>query len=179
MARKPKQPNTRKPDIGQPPIRKDGLQLDEHRSFQERFWTAERWAWITFGLLLLVALAGLTGGGGLLAHATSVSQAGEFEYPRISRWEATDAITVTFAAGGAEHRLSLSHPFAEHFQIEDIQPSPEQTIAAGDAEIMVFATQDQAPAKVTIHIRPLKPGIASYQVGLDAVSTAVTTVVLP
>jgi hypothetical protein len=175
MAQKSKQT-----EIKQPPIRKDGLQLEEQRGFQERFWTAERWAWIGFGLVLLVALAGLTGGGGPLAHATTtVSPAGEYEYPRVTRWEGSDDITVTFAAGGDEHRLSLSHAFSEHFQIEDVQPDPESMIASGDAEIMVFKAEEQSPAKVTIHIRALKPGLASYRVGLDAASTAVTTVVLP
>lgn len=174
MAEKSKQTK-----IKQPPIRQDGLQLEEHRGFQERFWTVERWAWIAFGLVLFVALTGLTGGGGPLAHATTASQAGEFEYPRVTRWEGSDDITATFAANGAEHRLSLSHSFSEHFQIEDIQPDPERTITTGDAQIMVFAAQEQAPAKVTIHVRALSPGIASYQVALDAVSTAVTTVILP
>lgn len=28
--------------LEQPPIRDDGLQLDEHRRFQERFWTIAR-----------------------------------------------------------------------------------------------------------------------------------------
>jgi hypothetical protein len=52
-------------------------------------------------------------------------------------------------------------------------------IAAADAEIMIFETEAQAPAKVTLHVRALKPGFVSYQVGLDAVATDVTTVVLP
>lgn len=49
-----------------PPIRPDGLQLDEHRQFQERFWTIERAAWIVFGMIVIAALAGAFGAGGRL-----------------------------------------------------------------------------------------------------------------
>src|SRR5690606_25597894 len=70
-----------------PPIRKDGLQIDERRHFQEIFWTVERFAWIIFALILLLALLGLTGSGGYFAKTTQTLDAGTAEYARFSRWE--------------------------------------------------------------------------------------------
>lgn len=168
-----------KADTSDPSIREDGLQLEEHRSFHERFWTIERWAWIVFGLVLLAALAGLTGSGGPLAHSTARSAAGEVEYPMIARWEATDELVVTFAPGGSEHRMALSPDFSRYFQVEDIQPQPERSIAGSEGEVLVFETDEQAPAQVTMHVRALRPGIASYDLSIDGTPSGLTTIILP
>lgn len=39
----------------QSPLRSDGLQLDEHRGFQERFWKIERVGWLVFAILVNAA----------------------------------------------------------------------------------------------------------------------------
>jgi hypothetical protein len=162
------------------PIRDDGLQLEEQRGFQERFWTVERWAWMIFGLILLLALAGLGGGGGFLAHTKAEMEAGEVEYPRIARWESSDEVTVTFGQPGEEHRLTLSPQFSQFFQIEDIQPLPDRSLATPAGEVMVFQSDNRAPAKVVLHMRSQRPGIARYDISLDGGSpVSVTTVVLP
>jgi hypothetical protein len=162
------------------PIRDDGLQLEEHRGFQERFWTIERWAWAVFGLILLGALAGLAGGGGFFAHATIASEAGEVDYPRVARWESPDEITVRFGSSGAEHRLILSPRFSEYFQIEDIQPMPDRSLVSPAGEVMVFPSEHGPPAKVVLHLRAQRPGLARYDVSLDGGNpVGVATLVLP
>jgi len=171
-----------KDDTAQPPIpiRDDGLQLEEHRDFQERFWTFERWAWVGFGLILLAALAGLGGGGGVLAHTTITSEAGKVDYPRVARWESADEVTVTFGSPREEHRLTLSPQFSQYFQIEDIQPLPERSLTSPAGEAMVFRSENGPPSKVVLHLRPQRPGLASYEVSLDGGDpVGVTTVVLP
>lgn len=163
-----------------PSIRPDGLQLEEHRGFQERFWTIERIAWIAFGIIALLALVGLTGGGGMLAQQTLSLDAGEVTYPRVTRWEATDEIRVTFAADGPERRLTLSQSFAEHFQIEDIQPEPDSTAATAAGELMVFRAEQGQPAQVTLHMRALSPGLASFEIGLgEGERRPVSSLILP
>jgi hypothetical protein len=171
-----------KAETSQPPIaiRDDGLQLDEQRGFQERFWTVERWAWMIFGLILLLALAGLSGGGGFLAHSVAELEAGEVEYPRVARWESSDEVTVTFGQQSEEHRLTLSPQFSQFFQLEDIQPLPDRSLATPAGEVMVFQSGDGAPAKVVLHLRSQRPGIARYDISLDGGRpVGVTTVVLP
>lgn len=171
-----------KADTDQPsiPIRDDGLQLEEHRGFQERFWIAERWAWMIFGLVLLLSLTGVAGGRGFLAHTTASLEAGEVDYPRVARWESSDEIIVIFGQPSGEHRLTLSPQFSQFFQIEVIQPLPNRSLATPAGEVMVFQSDNGAPAKVVLHLRSRRPGIARYEVSLDGGGpVGVTTVVLP
>lgn len=171
-----------KADTPQPPIpiRDDGLQLEEHRRFQERFWTLERWAWAVFGLILIAGLAGLAGGGGFLAHTTIAMAGGEVDYPRVARWESADEVTVTFGSAGEEHRLTLSPQFSQYFRIEDIQPPPDRSLVSPAGEVMVFRSESGPPSKVVLHLRAQRPGIARYDVSLDGGDpVGVTTVVLP
>jgi hypothetical protein len=169
-----------KVEIAQPPVRDDGLQIEEDRGFQERFWTIERWAWAVFGLIILLALAGLAGGGGFLAHTTVHLEAGRIEYPRVSRWEAADEITAFFASDSPEHRLTISPQFSKYFQIEDIQPLPDSTLVSPAGEVMVFRAEGGPPNQVVLHLRAQRPGLARYDLSLDGgAPAAATTVVLP
>lgn len=150
-----------------PAIRDDGLQLEEHRGFQERFWSLQRVVWILFVLFLLAALLGLTGSGGPLSRQTVALEGGSIDYPRISRWEAADEVVVRFAPGADRHRLMLSSSFADALQVEGIQPEPESSVAgAGGAELS-FATAAGEAAEITIHVTPLRPGYSTFDVSID------------
>lgn len=161
-----------------PPIRDDGLQLDEKRGFQERFWTTERWAWVFFAVLIALALAGLTGGGGYLSAASASLGSAQADYPRITRWETSDEIVITLDAHLPEHRVELSHPFSSYFRIEDVQPMPEHSVAAQDAEVMLFRGEGN-PAKITLHLRALHPGLARFDLSVNGSSTEAMTLILP
>jgi hypothetical protein len=150
-----------------PAVRQDGLQLEEHRSFQERFWTTERWAWIGFGTILVLALLGLTGSGGPFAQARTSLAGGSIDYPRFARWDAPAEIRVTFAPGGSERTLMFSSSFATSFEIEGIQPEPERAEANAEGQVMTFRAAADGPAEVSLHIRPRQPGVAAYRVGID------------
>lgn len=150
-----------------PAIRDDGLQLEEHRAFQERFWSLQRVAWVLFGLLLLAALLGLTGSGGPLSRAQVALEGGTIDYPRIARWEAADEVIVRFAPGAEQHRLTLSSGFADALQIEGIQPEPESSAAGADGAVLTFATAAGEAAEVTIHVTPLQPGYSTFAVQID------------
>lgn len=67
------------------PIRPDGLQLDEQRGFQRAFWRAERAAWVAGIVLILAALAGLFGGGGLFGPAVTRFDWGEIRLAHVLR----------------------------------------------------------------------------------------------
>lgn len=163
-----------------PAVRDDGLQLDEPRPSQERFWTAERWAWISYGLIVLAALAGLTGSGGPLSHGEATLGAGSLEFPRIARWQAADDMTVTFPAGSGERSLSLGRQFAEGFGLDDVQPAPERSEALPDGQRLVFRLPEGAPAQVRLYLRPASPGLVRFEAALDgAPPVGVTVLVLP
>src|SRR3546814_10863353 len=94
--------------LDQPSIRPDGLQVEDHRGYQEKLWTVERAAWIVFIVITLAAALGATGAGGPLSRQVAVTEHGRIDYPRIARWQASDELTIEFAArsGRSEEHTS-------------------------------------------------------------------------
>ncbi|HEY9550390.1 MAG TPA: hypothetical protein VIR45_12895 [Kiloniellaceae bacterium] len=152
--------------LDQPSIRPDGLQVEDHRGYQEKLWTVERAAWIVFILITLAAALGATGAGGPLSRQVAVTEHGRIDYPRIARWQASDELTVEFAASSGLRSLRLSPEFARSFQVESVQPMPERVEATPDGQVMHFAAAD-GPAQVVMHLRPQSPGLARYRASLN------------
>jgi hypothetical protein len=166
--------------VEEPPIRDDGLQLEENRPFQERLWSTERWAWLAFFAIIAAAIGGFTGAGGYFSHAETNLAGGTIDRPRISRWQASDTFTLRFAPGGTERRLTLSPAFAETFHLEDIQPAPERFEALPSGESMIFLVPQGAPATVWLHVRAMQPGLATYAASIDGGPPAsLSTFVMP
>lgn len=138
---------------------KSGLQVKDHRGWQERFWTAQRIGWALMALIVLAALLGATGKGGWWANARVQLPGATIEYPRISRWQSNEQFTVRLApATSGLVELELSSPFIERFMIEAIEPEPLTVratggghrytfdIAAGEGEkVIVFAVRSEHP----------------------------------
>lgn len=143
------------------------LELEDHRRFHFGFWRVQRASWLLFGLIVTVALLGLTGGGGPLSHQRTALPAGEIDHPRVGRWSAADEIRIRLEAGTRERELLLSTGFADHFQIEDIQPAPSRDVAAAEGHRLVFETEEGQPAAIVLHVRAQRPGIADYTAALD------------
>lgn len=162
-----------------PPIRKDGLQVEEDRHFQRRFWIIERWAWLAFGLIAVAALAGLSGGGGYFGHTTITTASAMLEVPRITRWQRPDDITVTFNTANDTHRVVMGLPFVENFSIEQIQPQPERSYLTTDGQAIEFAAEGSAPHVAVLHVRAHRPGMARYVIEVDGEPAEWALVVLP
>ena len=163
----------------EPIIRDDGLQLEEERSFQRTFWIMERCAWVVFALALACAIAGLTGAGGYFSRATFTLADSRIDHPRITRWEASDEITVTFAPGKGMHRLTLGPAFFDAFEVEGVAPQPERSLATAGGTMLEFRARPSAVSRVTLYVRALRPGLPRYMLTVDEASTSVSTTVLP
>lgn len=167
------------PQLAQPPVRSDGLQLDENRPYQERLWAVERWAWGAFLVLTLAAALGATGAGGPFSRNLVAVEGGEIDLPRITRWQASDEMTVRFARGSGERTLLLSPQFSRSFQVEAVLPRPERVVAAPDGHTFHFAAGD-GRAEAVLHLRSLFPGLVRYRVGIDgSTPTERSTLILP
>lgn len=161
-----------------PPVRPDGLQVEDHRRYQERLWTAERWAWGFFVLFTLAALLGATGSGGMLSRHQAVTAAGEIDLPRVTRWQSSDHMMVRFADGG-EHTLLLSPQFSQAFQVEAIRPEPVRVVSGPDGHTIHLAGGD-GPAEAFLYLRPQGPGRTQYSIALDgATPVPLSTLTLP
>ena len=167
------------PHLDKPAIRPDGLQLEDHRSYQEKLWTVERCAWLVFIAITLAAALGATGAGGPFSRKLAAIEGGQIDHPRIARWEASDEMAVHFAAVGGPRTLMLSPAFARSFQIEGVQPEPDRVEATPDGQVMHFDATG-GPVQVIIHLRPQYPSLATYRVSLNGgPAQDLSTLILP
>jgi hypothetical protein len=162
-----------------PEIRPDGLQLDEPRDRQRRYWRVQRIAWWCFGAVMLLAILGLTGSGGIFHTRTIQFANARAEVPRVSRWEATDEVAVVFDNPAPTHEIRISQPFFDRFSVERIQPEPDRNLLAEGAQIMTFPTGGPAPHEVKFDLRALHFGWTSFEMTIEGETRRINLIVLP
>lgn len=163
--------------------RTQGLDLDDDRPFQERYWRWQRGAWAVFALIVIAALAGLTGSGGPLSRASASGPGGEVDYPRVARWDASDDIRITLPASGARTaHVEIDRAFSDVFEVEVIQPVPAASAATAMGLRYRFDLgAANGPRRIVMHVRPLRPAMATpLRVRIDeAPPLRLTPIVLP
>lgn len=162
-----------------PEIRPDGLQLDEPRERQRRFWRIQRVAWWVFGALMLLAILGMTGSGGVFHKQTIHFANARVELPRVSRWEGSDDMAVIFDNPAGSHEIRITQPFFDRFQVERIQPEPDQTRLADGAQSMIFPTSGPAPHAVNFAVRAMHFGWTSFEMTIEGETRRINFIVLP
>lgn len=156
------------------------LELDEHRAFQEKYWTVQRWAWVGYGLIIVAALLGFSGEGGLFARAQIQVAGNEINYPRFARWQTEDTISIAFApAGQADRRILLSPELGRSIAIEGAQPRPSKSSATAAGEELIVHVRPGERAMAKIRIKPDAPDIVRGTVSIDGAPAAVTLIILP
>lgn len=162
-----------------PKIRPDGLQLDEPRERQRRYWRIQRIAWWCFGAIMALAILGMTGSGGVFQKQTVQFANARAEVPRVSRWEGSDEVTITFGNPAPSHEVRISQPFFDRFQVERIQPEPDRNRLAEGAQVMTFPTGGPAPHQVRIDLRAMHFGWTSFEMTIEGETRRITLIVLP
>lgn len=162
-----------------PRIRPDGLQLDEPRARQRSYWRIQRIAWWCFGAIMILAVLGLTGSGGVFSKQTVQFAHARAEVPRVSRWEGSDDMAITFDNPAPRHEIRISQPFFDRFQVERIQPEPDQSRLAEGAQVMTFPTNGPAPHQVKIGLRAMHFGWTSFEMTIEGETRRITLIVLP
>lgn len=166
-------------DITIPPVREDGLQLEESRRLQNLFWSLQRVSWVIFGLICIAALLGFTGGGGMFQKQTLQFAGAEVEIPRISRWEGSDDMSIRFTEPDLPREVFIGQPFFDKFSIERIQPEPVENALAPDGQRMRFGVDGPAPHQVGIDMRSMHFGWAEFELVIGGEARTVRTLVLP
>lgn len=162
--------------------RHSDLDVETDRSFQEKFWIAERIGWLLMALLVATAAVGLTGRGGPFAHRTVTVGDASIEYPRISRWQSADDVSVTFPASArGKAQVLLPSAFTNVFSIESAAPQPTQVVATPDGLRFTFDIGDSPGAKkVAFNVRASRPAWwTSGQARIGNGSTELGFLVLP
>ena len=144
-------------------VREDGLQLNEHRGFQDWFWKLERVAWVMFGIVTVAAAMGFAGAGGWFSSATAAIGGAEVEYPLTARWERPTEMLVTFPPSyKGPVVMSLGSGFLSSFSIEDVQPRPSEVVADDQREEFHFKATSSGERKVVFTIKPKHVGKTEY-----------------
>ena len=134
------------------------FEIEEDRAWQERFWTAQRIAWVVMALFILAALVGLTGKGGPLASATAQTPGGSIEYPRIARWQSDELLTVKLPPGASgEVELELSSAFIETFAVQTIKPEPSGAVATGTGHRFTFDVDGGGSKVIQFQLQAANP----------------------
>lgn len=162
-----------------PPVWPDGLQLQEYRERQRRYWRIQRVAWWGFGAIMLAAILGLTGSGGVFQHQTVAFAGAIAQVPRISRWEGSDELSITFDNPAPRHEVRISQPFFDRFSVERIQPEPEQNLLTQGAQAMTFPADGPPPHQVRINLRAMHFGWTSFDMTIRGETRRITLIVLP
>lgn len=151
------------------------VDVDADDRFQERFWVAERVAWLAMLALVAAAAAGLSGGGGRLSHQTLKTDRGSVDLPRISRWSSADTMTVTVTEPAADTvAVAIPDSFAEAFAIENATPQPQNVTATPAGETYTFAVGGTGPEwTINFSIRAVRPDL-NVDVGGFAIDGAKT-----
>jgi hypothetical protein len=164
----------------EPGVRPDGLQLEEPRAFQTRFWAAQRWLWAVFALVILAAVSGLTGAGGPLSRQTIESAEGTVDAPRVSRRAAADSLFLTLPGVGPFRTATVSEAFVRAFEVASIEPQPVRAEAVAGGARWTFAADGAGDAEIAVHLRPHEIGRVRFGIALgDGPVRDVSLLVLP
>ena len=144
------------------PASSSDLEVKEDRSWQEWEWTIQRVGWVLMALLIVAALAGLTGKGGPLASASAESSTGEILYPRITRWQSDEQLMVRLPPSATgEVDIELSQAVTDLFSISAITPSPKEAVAtAGGYRLTFDVAPGSARKTITFDVTAGRPAIA-------------------
>jgi hypothetical protein len=139
-----------------------GLELEDHPRFQQLFWRAERVAWLCFVLILIAALLGFTGSGGVFADRTIQLSGAKVVHPKVFRWQTPDTIALEIAPGSNDIVVAFDKTFLERFEIRSLVPEPATSETAAGAVRARFARgKSPAPSPILIHVEPLRPALAA------------------
>lgn len=142
-----------------------GLEIETDRRFQERVWIFERAGWIAMLLIVVAALAGLTGTSGPASSASVEAGGAKIDYPRIARWQTADSMTVEFSGAGTG-RVLLPSAFLEAMSVENVTPQPTRVVATPQGAIFEFELGGGAGDKrVDFALRPDSPSFPQRVAG--------------
>lgn len=147
------------------------LELDQDLRQQQREWYLQRIGWAAMALVVLAALAGLSGKGPLSGTAaTSADGALRVEYNRFARHHAPDELRLrveSSAARDGELRLWVDQEYLDAVEVQSLTPSPLRVEAARGRQTFVFRVEgDGAPVVVTFRLEPDHPGWLSGRAGV-------------
>lgn len=135
------------------------VELSEDLAHERREWIAERIGWAGMALLIAAALLGAFGSGPL-ADARAEGGGLEARYRRFARAKADSKVELVLPSG----QLWVARAALDDYDLERITPQPDRTTLLADRWIYEFG----AGGKVSLTLRPERPGHAAVRLGSGA-----------
>lgn len=140
----------------------EDFERPELLAFQERTSRIQTVAQWIVALLVLAALAGVFGGGGL-SQASHSDSSGRFqvEFARFTRSDHSSELKLSFSGfdpAAKEVELWIDAEWLESVEIESIQPEPERT-EIGDRRLIYFFPRQETATEGTVTFRVRHHGV--------------------
>jgi hypothetical protein len=160
------------------------LDIDEDIQLESTNWKVQRVAWVFMAFIVLAALLGFTGDGGIgnlqSLKAGDSAEGLEVEYERFVRRSAPAEIKVKLAPSTSDSRteLHLSKEFYEKIQVDRIVPEPSEVYTHEQGITYRFTTANQ-PFSVTFYLTPKGMGSLPLQFSTAEKKVAITQFIYP
>jgi hypothetical protein len=157
----------------------DRVIIGEDRSYQTRFWRAQRVAWVLLGALLVASLLGLTGGTGHFAYRTVEDAAFSIRYPAILRRQARSTFSLTLVQPLSDSVIHFDQDFQRTFEITTMSPLPVSSFATSKGAAYRFEFQGDGPATLHFGVTAHRPAYRDYRIVANGRMALLTSTVLP
>jgi hypothetical protein len=118
-----------------------------HPTAKRRHWIVQRVGWAGMAFAIVLAVAGVFGGGLLSEGSRSASAGGldiELSYPRFTRMTVPEhlEVAVTAPEAGGELSVMLSERFITNVSIQSISPEPDSTSVGPSGHTYTWRVDD-------------------------------------
>jgi hypothetical protein len=140
--------------------------FDAELDFHRREWAVQRVGWGLLAIFIVLAFAGLFGGGPLSDARVSSKEAGTIEYERYLRKGGRTALIITPAAAALQGNVvhvAIPPAYLQTQRIEDITPEPASVRMSG-ARLLYEFTAANGESTITFFLEPLQVGRHSTQI---------------
>jgi hypothetical protein len=130
--------------------------LERQLRFHRLEWRVQRIGWVIIAIFLVLALAGLFGGGPL-SNVRAEAATGRIDYERFVRSGSPTEIVIT-PPSGAEHgvsRVEITADYLAAFQIERVTPQPT-TVRVADGRLVYEFAAATSGGFIAFEIDPQK-----------------------
>lgn len=160
------------------------LEIDEDVAFEHKTWTFQRVSWVVLLLIIIAALLGFTGRGGLPGINTmkeaSASQNIELEYNRFLRNQVSEELKVHLKGiQSTSTAIAFSKDFYDKLRVEQVVPEPAQVQVGAKSITYTFDTP-HPESHIIFYTKPMKTGMLDVTVqGPENEAVAISQYVYP
>ena len=154
-------------------------QINENHRFQAWFWAVQRVAWVGFGLLVVAALLGFTGGGGYYSQGQIADEFMTMTFPAVTRRRAEAVLNITINGYQPQTIVQFDAAFQHAFSMVSMTPPASTAVATQTGTSYSFDLSGPGPKLLRLGLSGTVVGISNYTVVVDGREVALSSLILP